>query len=62
MKLKLKRAEFNKWIQNIFFFTAPALVVLFSMLSQGVEFKKAYPVALLALYGILADYFKKLKK
>jgi hypothetical protein len=62
MKLKLKSTEFEKWIRNMLLFTAPALVVLFSLLAQGVKLEKAYPVALLALYGVLADYFKKLKK
>jgi hypothetical protein len=62
MKLRLKSTEFEKWIRNMLLFTAPALVVLFSLLAQGVKLEKAYPVALLALYGVLADYFKKLKK
>jgi len=59
---KLSKKESKKWLSNILYFTAPAVAILFSLLANGVEFNKAYPVALLALYGVIADYFKKLKK
>ena len=59
---KLSKKESKKWLRNILYFTAPAVAILFSLLANGVELKKAYPVALLALYGVIADYFKKLKK
>jgi len=61
-KLTLSKTNWNKWLKNILYFTAPAVAILFSLLANGVEFRKAYPVAILALYGVLADYFKKLKK
>ncbi len=46
---------------NIIKFTMPALSVFFAQLALGVELKKAGLVALLALYGVLADFFKKLE-
>lgn len=48
-----------KWLQNLIFFTAPAVAVLFGLMAQGVQFEKAWPVALLALYGAIADLAKK---
>lgn len=52
--------DLKKMAWNLLIFTAPALIVFFSLLSQGVPFEKAWPAGLLALYGILADYLKKL--
>lgn len=46
---------------NIVVFTAPVFAVFFAQLSLGVEPKKAALVALLGLYGVLADFFKKLQ-
>ena len=60
--LRLNKVESKKFLKNILMFTAPALAVFFATLAQGVELKKAFPIALLALYGVLADYFKKIKK
>jgi len=60
--LKLSKKNLDKWFKNVVYFTAPALIVLFSLLSQGVKFGKAWPVAVLALYGVAVDYLKKLKK
>ena len=50
------------WIKNILKFTAPALAVLFAQLASGVNWQSASLVAILAFYGLLADYFKKLKE
>ena len=61
MRLLLDKKELGKWAKNLLLFTAPALAVLFFQLSQGVGFKEAWPLALFALYALLADYFKKLK-
>ncbi len=52
--------DLKKMLTNFVVFTAPALVVFFSLLSQGVPLEKAWPAGLLALYGVAADYFKKL--
>ncbi len=51
----------QKWLKNFVIFTAPALAIFFAQLASGVEWRVAGMVALLALYGLLADYFKKLK-
>lgn len=61
MNLKLKKDQYQKWVGNLAKFTAPALAVFFGQLATGVNWKPASLVALLALYGALADYFKKLK-
>jgi len=61
MKLRLTNSNFKKWSSNLIRFTAPALAIFFGQLAIKVDFKAALLVALLALYGALADYFKKLK-
>lgn len=57
----LQPEEAQKWIKNVLVFTAPALVVFFSQLALKVPVRDAALVAALALWGLLADYFKKLK-
>lgn len=61
MRLMLQEDQLKKWGLNLLKFTAPVLAVLFFQLSQGVEWSKALPIALYALYAVLADYFKKLQ-
>lgn len=51
--------DWKKWGKNALIFSAPALVVFFSLLQQEVEIKKAFWVAMLVVYGLLADFFKK---
>ena len=58
----MKPDELKKFAKNTLLFTAPALAVFFGQLASGVELKIASAVALLALYGLLADFFKKLHK
>lgn len=60
--LNLNKEEGKKYLINTVRFTAPALAVLFGQLAMGVEWKAAGLVALLALYGNLSDYFKKLSE
>lgn len=60
LKGTLNVEDLKKMLTNLVVFTAPALVVFFSLLSQGVSIEKAWPAGLLALYGIAADYLKKL--
>lgn len=60
--LKLNKEETKKWLKNLLVFTSPILGIFFAQLALGVELKKAFLVALLAFYGMVADYFKKLKK
>ena len=58
--MNLTQDQYLKWLKNLALFTAPALAVFFGQLAVGVEFKAAAAVAALALYGAVADYFKKL--
>lgn len=57
---KAQKVAFNKFAINVVKFTAPALVALFSQLALGVSFKEAVPFAIIILYGLMADFFKKL--
>lgn len=59
---RLSNYQWRKWVRNTIVFTAPALAVFFLQLASGVDIKAAAMVALLAFYGLMADYFKKLKK
>lgn len=59
---KLNKKQTEKFAKNALKFTAPALVIFFAQLSQGVEPKLAGGVALLALYGLVADYLGKMNK
>jgi hypothetical protein len=61
MRYVLPKEELTKWAKNLLLFTAPALAVFFGQLAAGVSWKVALPVALVAFWGVLADYFKKLK-
>jgi len=58
---KAQKENFKKWGLNLLKFTAPVLAIFFFQLSQGVEFNSAGLLALFALYGALADFFKKMK-
>jgi len=60
-KGKLNTEDLKKIGMNVLVFTAPALIVFFGQLASGVNWKVAGAVALLALWGILADLFKKLQ-
>ena len=60
--LKLNKEETKKWLRNILIFTSPILAVFFAQLALGVELNKAFPIAVLALWGLLADYLKKIKQ
>lgn len=59
---KVNYDDLKKMAWNIFIFTVPALIVFFSQLAAGVAPKEALLVAALALYGIIADFLKKLKQ
>lgn len=59
--MKLTSEQLKKFGMNLVVFTAPTLTVFFGLLHNGVAFDKAWPVALLALWGTLADYFKKIQ-
>ena len=57
----VNKADLVKLGKNALVFSAPALVVFFAQLQLGVELKDALLVAGLTLYGLLADFFKKLR-
>lgn len=59
-KGKLNKADLTKWGMNFLKFVAPTLVIFFSLLGQGVEISKAWPVAALAFYQSLSDILTKL--
>lgn len=56
---KITREDLMKFIKNLLVFTAPTLAVFFTQLKMGVSPKEALPLALLILWGLLADLFKK---
>lgn len=58
---KLTKAQKTKFLKNVLKFTAPALAVFFGQLALKVPAREAGLVAVLALYGLLADFFKKAK-
>lgn len=58
---KARKEALKKWAWNLLKFTAPSLAALFGQLALGVELKQAIPFALIILWGLLADLFKKLK-
>ena len=58
----LNKENLNKWLMNGLKFVAPTLVIFFGQLAMGVSWKLAFPVALLAFYQSLSDYFGKLDK
>ena len=61
-KLTINEEEYRKFLKNLVVFTAPALGIFFYQLSQGVPPEEAKWIGVFALYGLLADYFTKLKK
>lgn len=60
-KYTLDNEQAKKFAWNIVLFTAPALAVFFGQLAMGVELKIALGIALVAFWGVVADYFKKLQ-
>lgn len=58
-RYQLNREDLKKWGKNAIIFSAPALVVFFTQLHNGVQWKEAGLVALLVFYGLMADLFKK---
>lgn len=51
----------DKFFRNLLRFTAPILAIFFAQLASGVSLKASSLVALYAIYGVLADFFKKVK-
>ena len=57
---RLNEENLKKWGKNFLKFVAPTLAIFIGQLAIGVNFKVALPVALLALYQSISDYFGKL--
>lgn len=57
----LTKSTKAKFVKNLLKFTAPAMAVFFGQLALGVKFEVALPLALVALYGAMADFFSKVK-
>lgn len=55
----LTQDDLREWSINLLKFTAPMLAVFFYQLANGVPLKDAAWVALIALYGALANLFSK---
>ena len=58
---RLKLLDWGKIGTNLLVFTAPALAVFFSELALKVDWRAAAGLALVILYGAIADFFKKLQ-
>ena len=58
---KARKENLKKWGKNLLKFTAPALAAFFGQLALGVEWKPAILFALVILWGLFADLFKKIK-
>jgi hypothetical protein len=60
--MKLSREKRNKFLKNLFKFTAPIMAIFFLQLSQEVPLKQSALIALYALYAALSDFFSKVNK
>ena len=58
---KAEKVNLKKWLVNLLKFTAPALGAFFGQLALGVELKAAALFGIVILWGVLADFFKKMK-
>lgn len=56
---ELNIEDYKAWGRNFLLFVAPTIAIFFGLLSQGVPFSKAWPVALFALYQSISDLAKK---
>ena len=57
----LTKTQKEKFVANLWKFTAVFLTAFFGQLALGVTWKQAIPFALAILYGALKDYFSKIK-
>lgn len=53
--------DLRNWIDNLLKFAAPTMIVFFGQLAAGVPLEKAWPIALLAFYQSVHDFWKKYK-
>ena len=59
-KWTLNKKDLIKIGTNFLIFGAPALVIFFTQLANGVAVKEAFLVAMFVIYQLLADLFRKL--
>lgn len=59
--MKMTAVEQQKFVKNLFKFTAPILAIFFGQLAIGVDWRAAAFVALYALYAALSDFFSKVE-
>lgn len=57
----MTKANKEKFIKNLWKFSAVFLAAFFGQLALGVTLKQSSFFALAILYGALSDYFKKVK-
>ena len=53
--------DWDKIGKNLLIFTAPALAVFFAQLALKVDWRAAAGLALITLYGAVADFLRKYK-
>ena len=61
MKLNMTDKQKKKFVKNLWRFTTPILVIFFTQLATGVNWKASVLVALYAFYAAIADYLSKTK-
>lgn len=62
MKKTQRQITWEKFLRNALTFTAPALALFFGELALGKSFSEAWPIALIAFWGICADFYRKYQK
>jgi hypothetical protein len=60
VRLAVEWPKVKAWFRNFIVFTAPALIVFFTALSNGVPYKDARYMLIIAGYGLVIDALKKL--
>lgn len=58
-RFTMNSEEFQKWIQNILVFSAPAFLVFLTALAAGKPLNDAMYVLYLAIINTLVDFLKK---
>lgn len=56
---KLAPADLKRWGRNLLLFVAPTMALFFTLLAQGVEIDKAWPLAAFAFYQAISDLINK---
>jgi len=59
VKDRVVGADYAKWAKNVLIFSAPALLVLGASLVNLIPHEAWYGAFLIAVWGLLADLFKK---